>query len=305
MNISKIIVLATALSLSACGGGGGSTDTGSNNGGSTELTGTFIDSAVSGMRYETSSGLKGTTDTNGAYQYKTGDTVMFYIGDLLIGSATATGVLTPISLVPNALDESNTLVINIARFLQSLDMDSNPINGIVISSTVAAEATKAVAAGTTLDFTANGQTVFDNNANALVVMLRTAAYGDSQPLVSVTAAQAHLRTTLLQARNGFYAGSYSEIGATGGTWAIEIKMDGTVTGCLDSQPAAMITGSVSTSGVAKTVAGNTSTGATFTGDFSLEGTVTGTWVNINIADPGNGSYSGAKTSTAPSCSIAA
>ena len=41
------------------------------------LRGTFIDSAVQGVDYTTSSGLTGTTDAFGTFTYAAGDTVSF------------------------------------------------------------------------------------------------------------------------------------------------------------------------------------------------------------------------------------
>ena len=97
------------------GGGGGG-----DGGAKPELTGQFIDSAVAGLYYEASpSGLMGTTDASGTFKYKAGDTIEFYVGEILVGSAPAVPIMTPVTLVVGAVDETHSVVINIAAFLQS------------------------------------------------------------------------------------------------------------------------------------------------------------------------------------------
>jgi hypothetical protein len=41
--------------------------------------------------------------------------------------------MTPVHLVPGAEDETHPVVINMARFMQSLDADGDPENGITIT----------------------------------------------------------------------------------------------------------------------------------------------------------------------------
>ena len=102
------------------------------------MQGAFIDSPVEGLKYETET-HSGFTDENGNYDYEEGETVTFYVGDITLGSAVATGELSPIDIAttPNA-DIETLEVQNIAAFLQTLDEDGDPENGIKISSEVAA-----------------------------------------------------------------------------------------------------------------------------------------------------------------------
>lgn len=58
-------------------------------------TGVFVDSAVAGVTYTTSSGLSGTTNANGQFSYASGDTASFSIGDVSLGSVTAASLLNP------------------------------------------------------------------------------------------------------------------------------------------------------------------------------------------------------------------
>lgn len=99
-------------------------------------TGIFVDSPVSGLRYETET-YSGFTDENGKYNYEEGETVTFYIGDINLGSAEASEELTPISIasVPGATLETLE-VQNIAALLQTLDLDGNSSNGIEIDQEV-------------------------------------------------------------------------------------------------------------------------------------------------------------------------
>ncbi|MEI8164559.1 MAG: hypothetical protein WCI19_15605, partial [Betaproteobacteria bacterium] len=52
----------------------------------TPSTGILSDSYVKGVSYTTSSGLSGTTGTNGEFSYAAADTVTFKIGSVTLGS---------------------------------------------------------------------------------------------------------------------------------------------------------------------------------------------------------------------------
>jgi len=118
----KVILSAIALAfLVGCGSSGGSSDSSSN----VTLKGTFIDSPVQGLKYETSSGISGITDENGTFTYKKGDNVTFEVGNVVLGSSLGNSIITPYDLA----NDTNT-AINIAYFLQNLDSDGNVSNGI-------------------------------------------------------------------------------------------------------------------------------------------------------------------------------
>ena len=132
--------------LGACSGG-------SNNSGESPLSGQFIDSAVSGLRYATVT-RSGVTDSAGTFEYLEGETVSFYLGDLLLGDADGAEKVSLFDLVEGATpvvggelrsaiwDRSQRrgygAVINMATLLQTLDTDGVPENGIEISPDVAA-----------------------------------------------------------------------------------------------------------------------------------------------------------------------
>ncbi|MEN3978765.1 hypothetical protein [Acinetobacter sp. CWB-B33] len=129
----KKTLLAISLSclLAACGSD--SSDDSSNPPSSSLKTGVLTDGPVSNVRYETSSGVKGSTNAKGEFQYNSGDSVTFYLGDIKLGSAAAQAHITPIELSANESVRTNLLIL-----LQSLDSDHNHSNGITISDAVIA-----------------------------------------------------------------------------------------------------------------------------------------------------------------------
>jgi hypothetical protein len=145
LQISRLIrpfslSIAAALALSACGGGGGS-DTPTAVVGA--QTGVFVDSAVEGLSYETSSGVKGTTDAQGHFKYNEGDTVTFKLGGATLGSGKATGTVTPAGISGG---EDNNKFTNLLVLLQSLDTDGDPSNGITLPASLDGTKIAAVAA---------------------------------------------------------------------------------------------------------------------------------------------------------------
>jgi hypothetical protein len=288
-NLVIVLALITFF-LSACGGGGSNPP---DNGDSTN-TGYFVDSAVSGLSYVTSSGITGVTDAFGAFEYAPGDSVTFSIGDVVIGEATGASLLTPVSLVPGATDETDTTVTNIARFLQSLDEDGNPDNGITIAAGVA-----TAAAGQSLDFSSAS---FDTDAGMLVEMLRDAAYGagDTGTLVDAATAQAHLLGSLLCEYSGVFEGTWVQTAGPGsgsGTWTFSTDSDSNITGTATTPDGSVgLSGNVASDG--SSVVGNVTDYVTFTGSIGLDGSVSGTWANSQFGT--SGTYSGNRTQDASS-----
>ncbi len=279
MNIRKKTIFTTftisALIslLVACGGGGDSTPQ--------TTAGVFIDSPVEGLRY-VSGDINGTTGTNGAFQCQS--TVQFYIGDILLGEATCGEIITPVDLVSGATDHSHPTVINIARFLQTLDDDGNPSNGISITATVA-----DLTSGESVDFS---QSIadFENNSGVqtLVNTLTSARNAGATNLVSSTNAQAHLESSMFGLLAGTYTGTYS--GDDSGTWTIVINSSGTIIG--ENSDGDTISGSITSNGAANFAAG-TAGSSTFSGAFTNNGNASGTWQD----EPESGTWSGNKTST--------
>ncbi|MFT5112557.1 MAG: hypothetical protein ACI8P9_001884 [Parasphingorhabdus sp.] len=96
------------------------------------LTGVFWDSAVDGLGYSTLS-LSGLTQNGGEFQYRSGESITFFIANTVLGQTLGADVITPLQLAQTqSLD--NPQVINTVRFLQTLDEDANASNGIVINA---------------------------------------------------------------------------------------------------------------------------------------------------------------------------
>lgn len=176
----------------------------------TENTGQFVDSAVTGLIYSTPA-LKGTTDSEGKFQYLTGETITFSIGDVIIGSGAARPVMTPVDLVPGARDETHQTVKNITRFLLSLDEDEDPSNGIIIPNDIL-----NVIRNKAIDFSVSSA-AFASNDDLQEILIAL-----NKTLVEEDDAQAHLRATLLSYNNAPVA---SDVAVSG-----SLAVDYTVTG---------------------------------------------------------------------------
>jgi hypothetical protein len=126
LTLGTVSLVASAL-LVGCGSSSSSDNT-------EALTGYFVDAAVANVDYKTTSGLEGTTDRFGRFQYKDGDKVRLSIGNLFLGEVAPTeeGLVTPKTLS----DGDETKETLLLRTLQTLDADGNLSNGITIPQTV-------------------------------------------------------------------------------------------------------------------------------------------------------------------------
>ena len=95
------------------------------------LIGTFIDGAVQGLSFRTLT-QQGITNELGEFSYQAGEKITFSIGLTQFPTVSAASVLTPFQLAHSSNNPLAT-TLNIARLLQSLDVDGNTLNGIRIS----------------------------------------------------------------------------------------------------------------------------------------------------------------------------
>ncbi|MEZ5651245.1 MAG: kelch repeat-containing protein [Burkholderiaceae bacterium] len=167
--------------MAGCGGGSGTDTSGGNGANDAALSGTLIDSPVAGIGYRTAT-RTGTTDANGRYHYRPGETVTFFVGNVSLPPVRATGTVTPYDIA-DSTDPEDPLAINIACFLQSLDADADPANGITIPAGAAALATDGI------DFN-KPSSLFMNN-QSLIALVRDANPGARTP-VDPQQAYAHL-----------------------------------------------------------------------------------------------------------------
>ncbi len=162
----------------------------------TLLVGRFVDSEVSGLRYICGS-RTGLTNSDGKFYFKTGEIIQFFIGDvaLIAGDpAEAEALMTPIELVAGAIFVENESVLNIARFILTLDIDGDPENGIEITSD-----THTHARGITITFE-HSTDDFEANNPDLQALLDTlyseGVFEEERTLVSADYAQSHLFKSL-------------------------------------------------------------------------------------------------------------
>jgi len=132
-SLSIALIAIASVLLQACGGGNGDTAKEEQTAGVRQ--GVFMNSAVEGLRFQTAT-LEGLTTSEGQFRYRPNETVLFSIGSIELGSAPGASVLTPLDLVPDASGVDHPTVTNLTRFLQSLDEDYFPENGIRILPSV-------------------------------------------------------------------------------------------------------------------------------------------------------------------------
>lgn len=145
-----LISVLTMISFVACSGSGGN----SSGNAPVRQVGRFLGSPVSGLQYSTDSG-SGETNDKGEFRYQDGEQIRFSVGNIFIGEALGTATISIVDLHKLVLPQTalethiaiNELqdvknvtpldkVTNIAIFLQTLDEDGDPDNGITISEKI-------------------------------------------------------------------------------------------------------------------------------------------------------------------------
>lgn len=183
-------------------------------------TGTFVDSAVSGLDYQGSRTAASSTDESGQFRYVPGETLSFAIGDLDLGTAEGAEVLTPLSITEGASSAQDQRVNNKLILLQTLDADGDLNNGIQITDAIRTEVSLQAA---DIDFD-QSPTDFRTVLAGLVETLEDAGvFSDTDPRPrSVTAAAdalAHFqRATSPRITVTTTGGELSGFEATEDTW---------------------------------------------------------------------------------------
>ncbi len=140
--VALLFVTCAALATTACGSDDDPSPP-------PTLTGVFVDSPVAGLDYAGTATPAGTTDAQGRYRYRAGETITFSIGSVALGAATGAAVATPLSITSGATAATDPRVTNKLVLLQTLDADGDLNNGIQITPAIRA----AVSAHTpALDF---------------------------------------------------------------------------------------------------------------------------------------------------------
>lgn len=101
------------------------------------LEGKITGTKIANARYVTLTAdgkvsLSGFTSKDGSFFYRNGETVSFYVGDILLGNTTAKSSVPTAALVEKA--KNKDALSNVLRFLQTIDSDLNSLNGIQISN---------------------------------------------------------------------------------------------------------------------------------------------------------------------------
>ena len=194
MNLFNNALCAASCSIFviACGGGGGGDGAG---GGGADDTpplmydGQFLDSAVEGLTYQSGSNPSGTTDANGTFTYSPGETLSFSLGGVEIGALRdGAAVITPFDFGAAAAE-------NIARFLQTLDADNDPLNGIDLTAAATALASTTLSASV---FESDRATFETDIASILEVAL-----GPGAMLIDEATAIAHLVSQTISRFEGY------------------------------------------------------------------------------------------------------
>jgi hypothetical protein len=277
--------------LAACGGGGGgSSSPQPSSEAAITANGILLDAPVEGARHVSGS-VRGITDANGTFQYEIGNSVRFYVGDILLGEAVGKPMITPVDFI-NGADINNDTVTNIARFLQTIDEDENPDNGIQISQIV-----RDLAKNRSVNFS-QSPAAFDSDGNVQIIIgeLTAATVAGARPLVSSTIAQNHLSQSIWNYYAGSYEGTFT--GDDSGSFNASITTNGAITGTGNSNNlgAFSIFGSLGTDGSFTLAAGGTNRGATYSGTITADKMIAGTWDN---GGGSNGTFSGEFSSSPP------
>ena len=177
------------LVLAACGGG---------DNGEPTVQARLLDSAVQGAQYVASpSGLKGATDADGSLNCKPGDKITFSVGGVDLGTVSCQALISVSDLAgTNSLDAAT--LRNRLVFLQTLDDDDDPTNGIRITSAVATALAKTPLNFSLreTDFDAAFKTALPNERDAYGQSYQARELGELRRLVAVEHYESTLATLL-------------------------------------------------------------------------------------------------------------
>ena len=177
------------------------------------IDGNFRDREVVGLEYSSGSLKNKLTNQNGSYTCERGKNITFSVGNVVLGSAPCSELLTPIELVENA-DIDNKNVINIVKFLSLVDNDNNPENGIKITTN-----TQTLAKEWSLNFSSDN---FDTSDEILIIKTDINENSNiNHTLPTNFEATKHLKSTLLCSYAGAYKGNFN--GADNGGFGVLIS----------------------------------------------------------------------------------
>ena len=118
-------VVAIGLAFTGCGGGGGG---GVSTASAQTGTGYYVDSAVEGVNY-TCGSQTGTTGKGGKFTFEKGQDCTFKLAGIILKKVPSNNLVDNEKILENN--------VTVARFLQSIDNDGDPSNGIQITGEIA------------------------------------------------------------------------------------------------------------------------------------------------------------------------
>lgn len=261
--------------LAGCGSNGIFPGSAGGGAGGSSVNGVFADGPVVGLSYSCG-GQTGVTGAGGTFTCPAKSTVTFSVGGIVLCTAPAQALMTPVSCAQATDVTANTStpsVLALGRFLMS------------ISTTPAASGTLTITAAelqAAANLSLNFATATDAQLLAAVQTINSGA-----PLVAAATAQNELNGTVIGALAGNYAGSYS--GGSSGTWTVAISANGVVSGSFNDSSGK--SGPIAGNLVNGTTYQGTAGSATWTGNLDTSQTphvFSGKWNDSNI----NGTFTG-------------
>ena len=179
------------LGLISCGGGGGGSDSTSASSSSDVLVGKFVDAPTAGVSY-TCGTQSGKTDSNGNFNYQSGQSCTFKVGNVSIGSMDTVPtdkIVTPYDLAGVSRNSKiDPHAIGIAQFLQSIDDGSSSgsltINTSTLTKLSSVSSQNLATDRTKVKSTSLTQLITDGGASSLIAR-STAAQNMETYLTSI------------------------------------------------------------------------------------------------------------------------
>jgi len=214
-------IVAACAALFACGGGtsGGSasTVTPADPPVGSVAVGSFVSPPVAGLAYESGS-QHGVTDVNGNFSYIVGSQVTFKVGDIVLGSAEGTGVITPISLAGDGSSAGSPKVVAIVQFLKAVANDDGAGNMSI------PESVRTASAGKSIDFDA-----VDASTQVAAVVGQVAP---GKTIITAREAEEDEEDSLYRLAAGTYSGSWVAPASvpSSGSFTVTINSNGSMQG---------------------------------------------------------------------------
>lgn len=297
------ITLLLSLGLSACGGAvsnlGNVTPEGL---GSTTGKGLFRDSNVAGLEYRSgeTTGVTPFEDNltlTGEFTYETGAGITFFLGGVTLGTAAGQSLISPVHLVANGSNTSNIQVQNIARFLQMLDNNADPDDGIVISESVRTAAQN----WPQVNFLAT-----DFDTEMVDIMSDVASVDGRTPVLpDAVTAKTRLDATLICSYSGGFGGDFQDTTGLLGRFGFLVNgKTGTLSGHIYRNGSTVVIPIAGTTPLrfdgqnlgGISVAGRTPEGDEFTFQFTTLNQIDGNWQNSSTSQ--QGTFSGIRMNEA-------